>query len=454
MECPVCRTSNTSGAKYCIRCGRSLENSSELNYGQFERDNYNIEEYDFGGQQETSSFEEYDFGGQQETSSFEEYDFSGQQEIDSFEEYDFDGQSETNSFEEYDFGGQTENITSDSADLNDEEILTYKPYSEYANNSMPLPAPAYNDVYRPQIIGYDQNGIPIYSQPSVYMQPQIIGYDQNGVPIYGQPSVYVQPQIIGYDQNGIPVYSQSSVYMQSQFIGYDQNGLPVYAQSSVYSAPPQSVPAFSQSVPVQTPQNDEANEKFMDFLDDRKGNNTENTEENFFEKSSDMGSVEVPVPDVGGLKKRENQKTVYMTDVEIKKEAENLVPNNATKFNQKYMRQAKQTSSDDLGEKKNSGKKVSMGETQNVKAEKLNPKFAYKSRIRMGDASHASSDDLKSSVFRRKKVTMAEADHAVEAMPKKKKYVDELDLIELPEYMQARKKVKKDDNDFPSMTDL
>ncbi|MDE6501630.1 MAG: zinc finger Ran-binding domain-containing protein [Ruminococcus sp.] len=414
MECPVCRTSNTSGAKYCIRCGRSLENSPELNYGQLERDNYNIEEYDFGGQQETGSFEEYDFSGQ----------------------------PETNSFEEYDFGGQTENITSDSADLNDEEILTYKPYSEYANNSMPLPAPAYNDMYRPQVIGYDQNGIPIYSQPSVYMQPQIIGYDQNGVPIY------VQPQFIGYDQNGIPVY------MQSQFIGYDQNGMPVYAQSSVYSASPQSVPVFSQSVPVQTPQNDEAKEKFMDFLDDGKGNNTENTEENFFEKSSDMGSVEVPVLEVGGLKKRENQKTVYMADVEIKKEAENLIPNNANKFNQKYMRQVRQTSSDDLGEKKNSGKKVSMGETQNVNAEKLNPKFAYKSRIKMGDASHASSDDLKSSFSRRKKVTMAEADHAVEAMPKKKKYVDELDLIELPEYMQARKKVKKDENDFPSMTDL
>ncbi len=565
MECPVCRTSNTSGIMYCIKCGTKLENSSEVNYGQVDRGGYHteeeyssenkgfemsnsvftvndrkssyispnlftsaelnnpVEEFDFGGQQETSSVEEFDFEEQQETSSVEEFDFSGQQETSPFEkfdfseqqetslveEFDFGGQQETNpveefdfgeqqetnpieefdfgerqetnSVEEIDFGGQIESTTSDNSVLSNEEPLTSQPYEDSTNNSVPLPAPPYKDTYgnapqiigydqngmpiyaqssvysQPQFMGYDQNGMPIYSQSSVYTQPQFIGYDQNGMPIYSQPSVYSQPQFIGYDQNGMPIYSQPPVYTQPQFIGYDQNGMPIYSQPSVYPTTSSSVQTVSQniqnSVSAETSQTDETAEKFMDFLDDGESNNVQEAENDFFGKSSDMGSVDVPIPDVSSLKKRESKKKVYMADVEIK-DAENLVPNTASKFNSRYMKQAQKSGSDDLGEKKNFGKKVSMRSTKTVDAEMLNPKFSYKSRIRMGDAGQADPDELQVNVVKRKKVTMEEADHAVEAMPKKKKYVDELDLIELPEYMQARKKSKKDDTDFPSMTDL
>ncbi|MDE6780701.1 MAG: hypothetical protein K2J40_04480, partial [Ruminococcus sp.] len=235
---------------------------------------------------------------------------------------------------------------------------------------------------------------------------------------------------------------------QSQFMGYDQNGMPVYGQPYVY---PENN-AVPQSVPAETPADD--TEKFMDFLDDGENRTPETSEEDFFGKSSDMGDADLSVPDFGSLRKRQKKKKVHMTDVEIK-DAENLRPNDVNKFNQKYMRQAENYNSNDLGEKNPYGRKVSMGRTKDVDAGLLNPKFSAKSRIRMRDAGTADSDSLETYTPKhKKKFTMAEADKAVEAMPKKKKYVDELDLIELPDYMQSKKKSKKDKKNFPSMTDL
>ena len=513
MECPVCRTSNTSGIKYCIKCGRNLESFQEVDYGRIDRGGYHteeeylsenngfemsdgvftvndkpssymspdlfiseelnntIEEYDFGGQPETVAFEEYDSGDQSGTVAFEEYDSGYQsgtvalEEYDSgdqfgtvaLEEYDFIDQSGTVDFEEHDFGGYTENVVSDNSISFNEEPLKSQPYTEYKDNSLPLPAPPYSDMYgnASQIAGYDQNNMPVYVQPQfigydqngtpVYAQMQFIGYDQNGMPMYAQSQVY--PQFMGYDQNGMPVYAQPQTYPQPQFMGYDQNGMPVYAENP---APVQSMP---QSVPSDVQKNDDTAEKFMDFLDDGENKSTEKTREDFFGKSSDMGDVDLPVMDVGSLRKREQKKKVYMTDVEIQ-DAENLIPNTAAKFSQKYMRQAENVNSNDLGEKNTYSRKVSMGSTKSVDAEMLNPKMSYKSRIRMGDATNANPDMSQNTVKKRKAFTMEEAGHAVEAMPKKKQYVDELDLIEIPEYMQARKKSKKDKKNFPSMTDL
>ena len=50
---------------------------------------------------------------------------------------------------------------------------------------------------------------------------------------------------------------------------------------------------------------------------------------------------------------------------------------------------------------------------------------------------------------------MAQADHAVEALPKKKKtYVDEIDAIELPEYMQAKKTVRDETPEIPDLPEI
>lgn len=440
MECPVCRTSNTSGIEYCTKCGRKLESPQEVNYAKVDVNDYITEnEFDFSGQSETTDTNEFDFGEQLKEDSVNEFDFGEQFKEDSANEFDFGGHSETDSenfdfgeqnetnltdnfnlkdqfqenpANEFDFSGQTENITND-------EPLTTQPYTDYTNNSVPLPAPPYNE--------YNSNAPPVYP-------PQFIGYDQNGFPIYAQP----------------------------QFVGYDQNGFPVYTQQPIYNTPYQqsinnSVPIIStntpQSVPVEHKEVDEATEKFIDFIKDDENNSTEPVKDDFFGKSSDISSVDVPIIDVGNIKKRERKKTVYMTDVEIK-DTKELVPNTSSKFNQKYMKQAGVSNSNDLGEKKSFGKKVSMGQTKNVDAGMLSPKTTFKSRIKMGDAGQANPDNLESYTPAHKKYTMTEADHAVEALPKKKKYVDELDLIELPPYMKNHKKSKEDKEEFPSMSDL
>ncbi len=50
---------------------------------------------------------------------------------------------------------------------------------------------------------------------------------------------------------------------------------------------------------------------------------------------------------------------------------------------------------------------------------------------------------------------MAQADHAVEALPKKKTtYVDEIDAIELPEHMQAKKTVKEKTPEIPGLPEI
>ncbi|MDE6424783.1 MAG: hypothetical protein K2K89_01395 [Ruminococcus sp.] len=443
MDCPVCRTYNNSGMKYCINCGRNLEDLPEFSYGQVDKGFYHTEEEYLS---ENSGFEisENTFTINDKPAQYVSENLFTSEELNSNDDFYFSGVTENNTpVEEFDFGGATENntpveeldfsetteeitITNELTQESEEGVLKSQPYAEYVNNSVPLQAEPYNDIYgtSPQIIGYDANGMPVYSQPVPYPTSQVIGYDMNGQPVYSQP------QIIGYDANGMPIYSQPVSYPQSQNMNF--------AHPSVYQQEKQ-------------PYVDEEAEKFRNFLDDGKNEiPVQNEEKDFFGKTSEMGDVALPDLDIGGLKKREKKKKVYMTDVEIQ-DAENLLPNDMGKFNQKYMRQASSSGSADLGEKKTHSRHVTMGETKNVDSQQLNPKFQYKSRIRMGDTNKSQTDDFNTRTLKKRKVSMAEADHAVEAMPKKKQYVDEIDLIELPEYMQARKKNKKKN---PGMSEL
>ncbi|MDE6034522.1 MAG: hypothetical protein K2G36_01230 [Ruminococcus sp.] len=375
MNCPVCRTHNISGISYCIKCGKKLEDVPETDYGYIENDRQSqyVSE-DLFVHEESENNNDFYFGSKPET---------------------------------------------------EETALKSQPYAENVSNSVPLQAQPYKDMYGkpPQIIGYDMNGVPVYSQP-VYQQSQIIGYDMNGVPVYSQP-IYPRSQIIGYDGNGKPVYSRPLSYPQSRYIDN-----------------------------VNQPEVDENAEKFRDFLGDGSGEKSVlPKEEDFFGKTSEMDDVVLPDLDIGGLKKREKNKNPGMGEVEVQ-DAGKLIPNDVSKFNQKYMRQVSESGSGDLGEKKDSGEAVKMTETQNADSRQLNPNLQYKTRDRMGNAENHHTDDFNTRTIRRRKITMAEADHAVEAMPKKKKYVDELDLIELPEYMKARKKKKKDKPEYPEMSEL
>ena len=50
---------------------------------------------------------------------------------------------------------------------------------------------------------------------------------------------------------------------------------------------------------------------------------------------------------------------------------------------------------------------------------------------------------------------MSQNVEAVEALPKKKStYNDEIDAIELPDYMQARKTVKDDEPEIPGLPEI
>lgn len=349
MECPICRTSNASGIKYCIRCGRNLENPQEVNYVRVNAEDYNMEN---------------------------EYDFEKQSEKNSMNDFDFSSQFENDSIDEFDFSGQSQNAINNSV-INDEPLIT-KPYTECENNSMPLPAPPYNDMY---------------NQP----------HNSNGVQLHSQP---INSQFMGYDQNGYPVYSQS------QFIGYQSINSTYSQQSSNISVPIMSQKT-QRTISVENKKIDDDTKKFIEFLDDE-NRFSEEVKDDFFEKSSDMGKVDVPITDINTIKKREQKKT-YMTDVEIK-DAKNLAPNTSDKFNNKYMKQAEMSNSNDLGRKKSSDKRVSMGETDTVDANMLNPKFNYKSRIKMGDAGQADPDTLETHTTKHKKFTMETADHAVEAL--------------------------------------
>ena len=506
MDCPACRTSNASGLKYCIRCGRNLENSQEANYEKVGMSGYHTEEeylqekneFKIAGStftindksyisselftlNELNALDETDFGERDEALISKPYadklsdrnmsvsiDDIKSEYVNNEKELDFGGRDEplvsnpyTDSFSgktqsardmqsnyikqsenELDFGGRDKPLVSQPVSVQQNNVV----------NSYPLPSPPYMSA--------DPRFNQIYGVPAVNeVLPQIIGYDPNGMPIYTQPAVtYAPPQIIGYDPNGMPIYAQSPVtYAPPQIMGYDPSSMPIYAQQPVLYQQP-SMPQF-QPVSEQLPKNQNADsvsndisDKFRDFIDD--GKNRKKPENDFFGKSSDMGDVSVAGLDVGSLKKRDNKKKNYMNETPLVN-ADGLVPNNASKFNKMYMKQTEKVNAENLEEKKTYGANHIMRTTKAVDANRLNAKKSYKSYMTMSGAGEADASELEAYVPKAKKAIMAEADHAVEAIPKKKpKYIDELDKIELPEYMQAKKTVKNDTPEIPGLPEL
>ena len=296
------------------------------------------------------------------------------------------------------------------------------------------------------------NGMPVYGQPVMYGQPQIIGYDQSGMPVYGQPVMYGQPQIIGYDQSGMPIYGQPVVYPQPQIIGYDQSGMPVYGQPVVYSQPQNTdengIPALgavpqpqmmgnmqaNQPVPPPVEDNDkvEVPDDFWEFFDGGKA--TEHAEadpvDDFFGKRSD---------DRTSMKRPEKKKESYMNDTPLV-DASALRRNEPAKFNKFYMRSAGVADPNELQAKKAAQHRDYMGSTKSVNADDLRAHDERRSWNIMTNAGVANADDLQANSKQHREALMAQADHAVQAMPKKPRtYNDEIDAIELPEEMKAKK---------------
>ncbi len=322
---------------------------------------------------------------------------------------------------------------------------------------------------QPQIIGYDQSGMPIYSQPQpmMYAQPQVIGYDQNGMPIYGQPPqpmMYAQPQVIGYDQNGMPIYGQPAVYNRQPL--YNEKGEPV-SPAPMNAGPMGANPgmpapgAYGATPPAQNAPGPKAHEnggnaggsaksKFWDdlYADDE----DDDSRDDFFSKPAhhrpgdDMGSVSAEGMDMSRLNRREHKKVSYMGDTPNVNAAD-LRPNDNDRINKLYMRGTgvREVNADDLRENPAPYKFNYMSATQEVDAGRLEANEHKKSRVTMKFAGEANPDELET--FERKHTAsiMDQDLKPVEALPKKKSDTnDEIDKIELPEYMQARKTSNSD----------
>lgn len=351
----------------------------------------------------------------------------------------------------------------------------------------------------PQIVGYDQNGMPIYSQPQpvMYAPPQIVGYDQNGMPVYGQPQpmMYAPPQIAGYDQNGMPIYSQSQPMMYGQpqpvmnengeyqsapYPGAVQPSMPTYPGmpamnmnaapvmpgqpvNGMYGAPVQphqqtAAPQRQSGGQVKV-SNEFWNSFFSGSGKNQQADSESEDQDDFFskprhERSYDMGGVSAEGLDMSRLKKHERKKNTYMNDTpEVN--ADDLQPNTADELNKRFMRGTAVVNADELEAKKQEKTQDIMGVTDDVSAKELEAYEHKKSRVTMKKAGEANAEDLEVYEREHREAIMEQADHAVEALPKKKAApVDEIDAIELPEYMQAKKTVHDDTPEIPGLPEI
>lgn len=313
----------------------------------------------------------------------------------------------------------------------------------------PMPNMAVPPQYaQPRMVGYDRNGMPVYAQPApqqMYGQPVIVGYDQNGMPVYAQSApqmMYGQPVIVGYNQNGIPIYGQPvPQQMYGQPMNRNNQSAPVYG-----SPAPQPQTQPQQTAPEPQDKVNISNQFWNDFFSDSGGDG----KDDFFGSSGN----EQRVSDLGSKKKSSSKKIDYMGDLPNVDAAE-LKPAERDKLNKLYMRNTS-SAAKDLGEKKTDVKRAVMHETDIVDASDLAANEHKKTRITMHHAGDANADDLKIYEREHREAIMDQADHAVEALPKKKKkYVDEVDQIELPAYMKARKTAQpSDEPQIPGISGL
>ena len=490
MTCPQCGNENPPKLKFCVKCGTNLDNPQEINYEQVDMGNYHSEEdHNSGGFSIGSgTFTIRDTAPTADSSS----DFYTADELNSDEEeFDF------SSFDEP-FIPKLDTDRLSMPSMNNSQPQRGFPQQPFPNQpqnhpmggmpqapqmgsmpamtGMPQPMGLNGMPPQPQIIGYDQSGMPIYgqAQPMMFPQPQIIGYDQSGMPIYGQaqPMMYAQPQIIGYDQSGMPIYGQAPPMMFPQQpvqpIQPAQNDMPGMPNMTSAGAMP-GIPAMGGLPQMQpfggqnavnhpVPDNNTAKERvevsddFWKFFDG--GKSADHSDNDDFFGKKDMDTIASGSTDAGRLKRFERKKNDYMSDTPLV-DGSKLAANTEAKFNKLYMRKTDIVDAGDLEAKNNAPVQDIMGVTKEVDADTINVYKHYKSRISMEYTEDADADQLEAYNPEHTESIMAQADHAVEALPKKKTtYVDEIDAIELPEYMQARKTVHDDTPQIPDLPEI
>jgi hypothetical protein len=484
MKCPQCGTNNEAGFRFCVKCGVNLEDPQDINIEQVDMGGYHSEDDPATGgftlgsgtftisdtSSRDSSSDLYTAAELNDTD--EEFDFSSFDDIDE----PFIPKLDTGrvTLPEQSKAVRQAQMQNAAGGFRPQGVMQGIPAPQGAMQGIsapqgmmqgvsapqgamqgiPAPQGAMQGIPAPQ--GAQQmGGMPVYGQPVMLAQPQLIGYDQNGQPLFGQPVMY-QPQLIGYDQNGMPVYGQPVMY-QPQIIGYDQNGMPVYGQPMMYQpqmgelpegAAPQAgmqavpnmggIPAnqFTQAQPVPPPVEDkekvEVPDDFWEFFDGGKATEHAETDtDDFFGKRGD---------EIDGMKRFEKKGNPYMNDTPLV-DASALKKNESAKFNKFYMKSTDTVNADDLKANQETLRFNYMGATKNVDASNLLANEKGKARNMMGGTMQANADELEAAKTNpRRGSMMAQADKAVQAMPKKAKtYNDEIDAIELPEEMKAKK---------------
>ncbi|MDE6789495.1 MAG: hypothetical protein K2J47_09280, partial [Ruminococcus sp.] len=227
----------------------------------------------------------------------------------------------------------------------------------------------------------------------------------------------------------------------------------------------QDMPVINSPEPL--PQEDDKDENvdvpddFWAFFDGGKSSKhrEEQSADDFFGKSAHggaMSDVSVSGLDIDSLKRADKKKNSYMSDTPVV-DADRLEKNDPSRFNRMYMKKADSVNSNDLGDggRKKISERDKMGDTKQVDAGRLSVRLKVKPRVSMGSAGHADPDTIETYVPEHKEAIMARADHAVEAMPKRSNpYQSELDDIQLPEYMQAKKTKHEEIAEIPSLPKL
>lgn len=484
MICPSCGRDNKNGYKFCVSCGKILVDPQKLNYGNIDMGGYHSEEefssgskgFTFG----SATFVINDRGPAETTSEL----YSSDELNSSDEEFDFSAYDEP-----YIPTLDTDRVAIPQTNENNmrpvNRSMHYQQiYPSANNNSRHLhERPAYNEqhmqpppqqqVYgQPHVVGYDHNGMPVYGQPQqMYGHPQqVMGYDRNGMPIYGQAQpAYGQPPVIGYDASGMPVYGQPQpIYPQQpppqQVQNYDHavpqgqrkqyNGqydvgmqdLPPMPKSNAMASMPEPEPVQTESL-VDVP------DDFWAFFDGGKATKRrEPQNDDFFSRSArvpEMNDLMSP----GGAR-RNDRRNSYMSDTPLV-DAGDLRPNEASKYNRMFMRNTEMVDASELQANVHNKPQDRMRVTNEVDASRLNANEHYRSRVSMINADDLGDAKLEAFVPKHREAMMAQADRAVEAMPKKKpRYIDELDLIELPDYMKAKKTIKEEKAEIPSLPEV
>ena len=465
MKCPQCGTVNEAGFRFCVKCGVNLENPQDINIEQVDMGGYHSEEDSASGGFTLGSgtFTISDTPSRDSSSDL----YTAAELNDTDEEFDFSSIDEpfiphldtgrvtlpeqTKAVRQAQMQNAGLRPQGGMAGIPPQQGMMQGLSPQGAMAGIPpqqgmmqgLPTQGAMAGIPPQQ-GMMQGlppqgamaGIPPQQGMMQGIPPQAGGAQMNGMPVYGQPMMYAQPQIIGYDQNGMPLYGQPVMYAQPQMLGYDQNGMPVYGQPVMYAQPQNTENTEPKPEAVAPPVEDkdkvEVPDDFWEFFDGGKA--TEHAEmdsaDDFFGKRGD---------EIEGMKRFEKKNQAYMNDTPLV-DASALKKNESDKYNKYFMRSAGTANADDLMAKQESLHLNYMGATKNVDASELRAKEERKAWNIMGAAKQANADDLEANSQTRAESIMAQADHAVEAMPKRAKtYNDEIDAIELPEEMKAKK---------------